>query len=192
MTSHRTLGARRLLGAAAILFSGLYLLSDVVEAAQGGFTDAQLWLTLVAEAAIPVLVVGLWLVQRPRIGRAGAAGAVAYAVAYVLFTGSVVYALVDATPDYAALTDDLGALMTIPGVVMVLGGLAFGAATSRAGVLPPWTGVTLAAGVVLVAATQGAPEGVQVLATAVRDVAFAGMGAALLAGQPLPVARAGA
>jgi hypothetical protein len=35
-------------------------------------------------------------------------------------------------------------------------------------------------GVVLVAATQGAPEGVQLLAAGIRDLGFAGMGAALL------------
>ena len=36
------------------------------------------------------------------------------------------------------------------------------------------------AGVVLVAATQSAPEGVQLVAAGVRDLGFAGMGAALL------------
>jgi hypothetical protein len=43
------------------------------------------------------------------------------------------------------------------------------------------------AGVVLVAATQNAPDGAQLVAAAVRDLGFAGMGAALLA--PGPVAR---
>ena len=36
------------------------------------------------------------------------------------------------------------------------------------------------AGVVLVAATQGLPEGPQLVAAAIRDLGFAGMGAALL------------
>lgn len=171
----------RLLGTTAVVVSALYLLSDVAEAVQGGFSDAQLWLTLVAEAAMPVVVLGLWLAQRPLLGRVGVAGAVAYAGAYVAFTGSVTYALADGTPDYAALTDELGLAMTIPGVAMVLGGLAFGVATARAGVLPAWTGAVLGLGVVAVAGTQAAPEGVQVLATLLRDVAFAGMGAALLA-----------
>jgi hypothetical protein len=38
------------------------------------------------------------------------------------------------------------------------------------------------AGVVLVAATQGAPEGLQLVAAGMRDLGFAAMGAALLAG----------
>ena len=55
-------------GLAALAFSALYLVSDVIEALQGGFSDAQLGLTLIAEAAIPVFVIGLYLVQRPQIG----------------------------------------------------------------------------------------------------------------------------
>jgi hypothetical protein len=78
------------LGASAILFSVLYVVSDVLEAAQGGFSSGQLWLTLVAEAAIPPIVVGLYLAQRPRIARSAGIPAVAYAYAYVFFTGTVV------------------------------------------------------------------------------------------------------
>ena len=56
----------RLVGLTALAFSALYLLSDVIEANQGGFSDGQLWLTFVAEAAIPVFVIGLYMVQRRR------------------------------------------------------------------------------------------------------------------------------
>ncbi len=98
---------RALLGTAALGFSALYLLSDVIEAAQGGFSDGQLWLTLVAEAAIPLFVIGLYRVQSARMGRLGRLGAAAYAAVYALFTASVVYALVDGTPDFAALSHDL-------------------------------------------------------------------------------------
>jgi len=49
------------------------------------------------------------------------------------------------------------------------------------------TGAIAAGYLVLVAATQGAPEGVQLIAAGVRDLGFAGMGAALLA--PAPAAR---
>ena len=59
------------LGLSVLLFSALYLLSDVIEAMQGGFSNFQLLLTLVAEAAIPVLVFGIYAAQRPQIGRLG-------------------------------------------------------------------------------------------------------------------------
>lgn len=171
----------QLTGFAALSFSALYFLSDVIEALQGGFSVPQLLLTLVAEAAIPFLVIGLYVVQRPRIGRLGLISAFAYAYAFVFFTGTVVYALVNGTKDYSALSDDLGALMTAHGAIMVFAGIGFGVALIRAHVLPAWTGVALGAGVVLVAATQTAPEGAQLAAAAIRDIAFAGMGYALLA-----------
>lgn len=170
----------RVVGLSALVFSTLYLLSDVIEAIQGGFSASQLWITLVAEAAIPVFVVGLYTVQRPQIGRLGRISALAYAYSYVFFTGTVVYALVYATPDYKALTNDLGASMTIHGAIMVLAGLAFAWAVIMARVLPLWTAIALMAGVVLVAISQGMPEGAQVVAAGIRDLGFAGMGAALL------------
>lgn len=170
----------RVVGLSALVFSTLYLLSDVIEAIQGGFSAGQLWITLVAEAAIPLFVVGLYMVQRPQIGRLGRISALAYAYSYVFFTGTVVYALVDTTPDYKTLNNDLGASLTIHGAIMVLAGLAFGCAVIRAGVLPRWTAIALMAGVVLVAISQGMPEGAQVVTAGIRDLGFAGMGAALL------------
>lgn len=170
----------QVVGLSALVFSALYLLSDVIEAIQGGFSTGQLWLTLIAEAAIPFLVIGLYAVQRPRIGRLGLVSAVVYAYAFVFFTASVVYALAEGTSDFNALDDDFGAAMTVHGAIMVLAGVGFGAAVIRAGVLPRWTGVALIAGVILVALGQGQGEAVEVAAAAVRDVAFAGMGLALL------------
>jgi hypothetical protein len=170
----------RLVGLTALAFSALYLLSDVIEASQGGFSDGQLWLTLVAEAAIPVFVLGLYVVQRPQIGRLGQLSAVAYAYSFVFFTGTVVYALVHETSNYNDLARELQPWMTLHGAIMVLAGLAFGVAVIRAGVLPRWTAVALMAGVLLVALSQSLPEGPQVLAAGIRDLAFAGMGVALL------------
>lgn len=93
----------------------MYLLSDVVESLQGGFSDPQLALTFFGESAIPFFVVGLYFVQRPKIGRLGLVGAVAYAYSYVFFTATVVYAIVHSTKEYSALTADLGAVMTAHG-----------------------------------------------------------------------------
>ncbi len=123
-----------------LVFSALYFLSDAIEATQGGFSDAQLQMTLVAEAAIPLLVLGLYAVQRPMIGRLGLLSAPAYAYAFVFFSGTVVYALVNGTSDCSALSDDLGALTTIHGAIMVFAGIGFGIAVARAGFLHSWTG----------------------------------------------------
>lgn len=164
----------------AVLSSAAYFVSDVIEAAQGGFTTGQLWLTLVAEAALPVVAIGLYAVQRPAMGRLGFCGAVGYAAAYVYFTGTVAYALVEGTPDFEALGRALDPGMTIAGAVMVVSGAAFGVATFRAQALPRWTGVALGAGVVLVAVAGAGPVAAELAAVAVRDLAFVGMGVAVL------------
>jgi hypothetical protein len=101
------------MGLTALTSSILYFVSDVIEWRQGGFSDGQLWLTLVAEATIPVFVVGLYCVQRSNLGRLGAVSAAAYAYSYAFFTGTVVYALVNHTKNWDALTHDLGPAMTL-------------------------------------------------------------------------------
>lgn len=173
---------RSSIGVTAVAFSALYLLSNVIEAIHGAFSAGQLWLTLVAEAAIPVFVIGLYVARRPQIGRLGRVGALAHAYSYVFFTATVVYALIDATRDFDALARDLHPWMTIHGAIMVLAGLCFGGAVIGAGVPPRWTAIALMTGVVVVAVavSQGLPEAPQLVAAAIRDLAFAGMGAALL------------
>jgi hypothetical protein len=71
MTALRDIPTAALVGLTALAFSALYLVSDVIEALPGGHSVAQLGLTLIAEAPIPVFVIGLYLVQRPQIGRLG-------------------------------------------------------------------------------------------------------------------------
>jgi hypothetical protein len=173
-------GKLALVGAVTVGFSFLYLVSDVLELLHGGFSTTQLALTYAAEVAIPFIVLGLYAVQRPAIGSLGLVGALAYAYAFVFFTGTVVYALVDHTADWNALTDRFGAWITIHSAVMVVSGVIFGVATIRAGVLPRWTGATLIIGLLLMTIAVMLPDGAQTAAAAVRDLAFAGMGASLL------------
>jgi hypothetical protein len=168
------------IGVAAVAFSVLYLVSDLIELAQGGFSTLQLSLTYAAEAAIPLFVLGLFAVQRPRIGALGLVGAVTYAYTFVFFTSTVVYALVNHTHDWSELTTQLGAWVTVHSVLMVLAGVVFGAAVIRAHVLPRWTGITLIVGMVLMAVSTSLPDVTQTMSAAVRDLAFAGMGAAVL------------
>jgi hypothetical protein len=180
-----------LVGGAAVVFSGLYLLSDLIELAQGGFSILQLALTYAAEAAVPIFVLGLFAVQRPRIGLLGFVGAVLYAYVFVFFTGTVMYALIDHTDDWDALTSRLGAWMTVHSVLMVVAGVMFAMAVIRAGVLPRWTGITLITGMVLMTASSALPAPAQTMSAAVRDVAVAGMGVALLRRSRRPATGAG-
>ena len=172
------------LGTVALVFSVLYLLSDVFELLQGGFSTPQLLLTYVAEAAIPVFVLGLYAAQRPHVGTLGLVGAVGYAYAYVFFTGTVLLALVNHAPDWDALVGDLGPWVTVHGLLMLGAGSAFGVAVVQSGVLPRWTGHVLVVGVLLVALASFLPGPIQVIGAGVRDLAFAGMGLSLLTRTP--------
>jgi hypothetical protein len=176
----RSIGARRarLVGWLAVLGSVGYFLSDLIELAQGGFSPGQLWLTLAAEAVVPAYVLGLALARWPRLGRLGLVGAAAYAYSFVYFTGTVIYALVHDTADFAELSEELGIWMTVHGVVMLLGALGLGYAVLRSGVYPRWTGLALMVGVTLVAV--GLPGPANLLAAGIRDLAFAAMGMALV------------
>jgi hypothetical protein len=82
--------AATIVGTTALVFSAPYFLSDVIEVVQGGFSRGQLWLTLAAEAAIPMFVVGLAILCRRRLGRLGLVSAMAYAYSYLVFTWTVV------------------------------------------------------------------------------------------------------
>jgi hypothetical protein len=174
------------IGTLALVFSALYFLSDLIEVLQGGFSTGQLWLTFAAEAAIPLFVAGLAIIYRRQLRRLGQVSAWSYAYAYVVFTGTVVYALVNHIKDYQTLSNHLGAVMITHGAVMVLAGLGFGYAVFRTRLLPAWTGLSLMVGVVLVASAQGLPDGAQLGAAGIRDLAFAGMGVALLRTQRAP------
>ena len=172
--------SRLIVGLVAVASSVIYFVSDLIEVAQGNFSTPRLALTYAGEAAIPLFVLGLYALQRPCIGRLGLLGALAYAYAYVFFTGTVLYAIVAGTPNWQALTTTFGAWMTVHGVVLVVGGLAFGLAVVRSRVLPRWTGIALMVGVVLVAAASGLDNLPRTIAAAVPDAAFIGMGVALL------------
>jgi hypothetical protein len=170
---------RIVVGAAAILFSALYVLSDLMELAAGELYTAQLWVTYLGEAAIPFFVVGLNAVQQPRGGWMSLTGSVLYGAAFVGFSATVLYPLVTGERDPDVVFDDFGAIYDANLGLVAIGGTLFGLSVWRAGVFPRWTGAALLAGLALTALLVGldAPEGVQTTGTAVRGLAFAGMGA---------------
>ena len=178
VAQHRPV-APAVIGYMAVVSSMLYFGSDVVEVVQGRFSTGQLWLTLIAEATIPVFVIGFAVIrtQRP-LGWVGDLSAIVYAYAFLYFTGTVVYALTNGTRDYEVLTDRLGLTMTAHGVMMVVAGVGFSCSVIHARLFPTWTAIALMVGVVLVALSQGLPDGVQLVAAGTRDLGFVGMGVA--------------
>jgi len=181
---------RVLVALSAIAFSALYVVSDVMELAAGGLTTGQLIVTYVAEASIPFYVLGLNSLQQPRGGWPSLVGALMYAVAFIGFSATVLYPLVTGTRDADTVFKDFGAIYSIHAGLAFAGGLLFGASVLRAHVFPKWTAFALIVGLLVTAllAGLGLPEGVQTVGTAVRSVAFAGMGVACLRLRPDAVA----
>ena len=105
-----------------------------------------------------------------------------YGVAFIGFSATVLYPLVTGTRDADTVFNDFGVIYSIHAGLAFAGGLLFGASVLRARVFPRWTAFALIAGLLVTAilAGLGLPEGVQTVGTAVRSIAFAGMGAALL------------
>ena len=175
-------GLRILIGVAAIVSSGLYIVSDLMELASGGLYTGQLIVTYLAEASIPFFVVGLNSVQQPRGGWPSLIGALMYGVAFVGFSATVLYPLVTGARDADAVFNDFGAIYGVNAALAFAGGLLFGASVLRAQIFPRWTGVALIVGLLVTAllAALGLPESVQTVGTALRSVGFAWMGVACL------------
>jgi len=169
---------QKLVGVGAIVAPGIHTLTDFAEWIADGFSAPQLWANYFAFVVLPFLMVGLYAVQRPKIGALGLIGSLIYGASFVYFAHTTLYALAENVPDYETLWEHLGNLYTMHGLLMILGGVAFGAATYRARVFPGWTPVVFLAGVVLnlSLALVAAPDLFQTLGSALRNLGLMGMG----------------
>ena len=111
-----------IVGAAAIFFPMVYLVSDFVKVAQGDFTIFRLYPTYVGEAGFPMFVIGLCALLRDRIPWWGLMGGIAYAYSFFT-TSTVVWAIVARTPSWEVLSSDFGWCMTAHGAVLVAVGM---------------------------------------------------------------------
>ncbi len=182
--------ATRLTAAGAIAAPALHTITDVMEWADGGFTPLQLWLNYLAFLPLPAVLLGLYAAQRPRIAVMGLWGALGYGFAFIYFTHTTLLALAAATPDYQQLWGALGTTYTVHGVLMIVAGLVFGAATLRAGVLPRWTAWTFLAGIGtnLLLGLLPLPDVLQTVGTLLRNAGLVGMGWAVARGADGPEA----
>ncbi len=172
---------RQLIALGAILAPAAHTATDAMEWLHGGFTPPQLWLNYAAFLPLPAIMLGLYAVQRPRISLTGLIGALLYGFAFVYFTHTTLAALAAHVPDYEQLWDQLGTLYTVHGVVMLVGGGAFGYATIRARVFPAWCGGLFLAGlgVNLLVGLLPLPDLLQTLGTTVRNAGLFAMGVAV-------------
>jgi hypothetical protein len=166
----------------AIIAPGLHLVSDMLEWAGGGFSRFQLLINYLGFLPMPFLMMGLYALQRPRVGWIGLLGSVLYAVAFIYFAHTTLYAIEESIPDYEALWSRLGRVYTFHGGLMVVGGVLFALAALRAKVL--WRG---AVGLFLIGIVLNLflgllplPEIVQILGSTIRNLGLMGIGLGLL------------
>ena len=173
---------RLIVGFTTIIASTLYILSDFLEILGDGFSAEQLWINYVAFLPIPFLMIGLYAFQLPPSGWMSLTGAIAYGTSFIFFSRTTLYALVAQTADYPSLVAELGSIYTFFGGLMVFGGILFGIAVIEARVLPKWTGWLLIFGVSLnlLFSLLAFPELSHIFASMVRNIAFIGMGIAIL------------
>ncbi|MBK7143118.1 MAG: hypothetical protein IPH75_13675 [bacterium] len=167
-----------LIAGGAMLFPALHTLTDVIEWAQGGFSTSQLWLNYVAFLPLPALIIGLYAVQHPRISLIGLIGALLYGFAFIYFSYSTLSALANNAATYEELWANLSWVYTFHGGLMIAGGLLFGYATMRAGVLPTWaTGLFLLGLTInLTVALLPVPDLFQTIGSGIRNAGLVCMG----------------
>ena len=169
-------------GIAALVAPALHSLTDVMEWLHAGFSTTQLWLNYIAFLPMPWLLLGLYSAHEPRPNVAGLIGALLYGVAFTYFAHTTLYALAEQVPTYEALWSRLGALYTVHGTLMVLGGLMFAWSALRAGWLPRGALLLFAVGLIcnFLVALLPVPDILQTIGSAARNLGLMAMGYAIL------------
>ena len=169
-------------GLAAIVAPALHLATDLMEWRQDGFSGLQLWLNYAAFLPMPWLLLGLYAVHEPRPHAIALAGALLYGAAFTYFAFTTLYALAEGIPDYATLWQRTGFTYTLHGALMVAGGLLFGVAVLRAGLLPRAALLVFLAGLALnlLFALIPVPELAQIAGSTLRNLGLIGMGLAIV------------
>jgi hypothetical protein len=169
-------------GIAALVAPALHSLTDVMEWRHAGFSTIQLWLNYIAFLPMPWLLLGLYSAHEPRPNAIGLIGALLYGVAFTYFAHTTLYALAEQVSAYEALWARLGALYTVHGTLMVVGGLMFAWSASRVGWLPRGALLLFAVGLILnlLLALLPVPDILQTIGSAVRNLGLMAMGYAVL------------
>lgn len=176
------LNFRRIVAVTAIIAPLLHLISDILEWKIGGFSRTQLFINYAGFLPMPFLFIGLFAVQRPKIGWLGLIGAIIYGIAFIYFAHTTLYALEESFSNYELLWNRLGIIYTFHGGLMVGGGLLFGFSSLKAGIL--WrNGIILfILGLLLnlIIAFLPLPDIVQISGSALRNLGLIGIGFGLL------------
>lgn len=172
----------RIIAVTAIVAPTLHLISDVLEWSNGGFSRVQLLINYAGFLPMPFLMLGLYAVQRPKIGWIGLGGAILYGIAFIYFAHTTLLALEESFLSYEMLWNHLGAVYTFHGGLMVVGGLLFGFAALKAGVLWQKGVILFIAGLLLnlLLSFLPLPDIFQTIGSSIRNLGLIGIGFGLM------------
>ena len=177
---------RWLIAITAIIAPTLHLLSDVLEWTGGGFSSIQLIINYLGFLPMPFLMVGLYAVQRPRIGWLGLIGSILYGIAFIYFAHTTLYALEESIPNYETLWRKLGGIYTFHGGLMIAGGVMFGLDSLRTKVLLRSAVLLFVVGIILNfgLALLPLPDILQTFGSSVRNLGLIAMGIGIMKNVP--------
>lgn len=103
-----------------------HLATDLIELYLGEFASFQLWLNYAAFVAMPFAIVGLAAIRWQEVGYFGVVAGICYAVPFIYFAHTTLFALHLDIRTYEDLLGQMGGMYTAHGLMMVVGGLLFG------------------------------------------------------------------
>jgi hypothetical protein len=191
-------------GAAAATAGAIFIAVQVNHPAGSAFdTQTTQWVARsCAKAVMAVLalvgITGIWLRQHREAGLLGLIGYAVFAIGYLtmltvqVIAATVLPTLLDSDPGYVldvvhaaeggAPAGDIGAMqvvLNVSGAGYILGGLLFGIALFRAGVLARWAAVLLAVSTTATAALAVLPDSFNRPLAIPEGIALIGLGVAL-------------
>lgn len=172
----------RVIAVTAIVAPTLHLISDILEWSNGGFSRVQLLINYAGFLPMPFLMIGLYAVQRPKIGWLGLLGAIIYGIAFIYFAHTTLLALEESFPNYETLWQRLSAVYTFHGGLMVSGGLLFGFSALKTKVLWQKGVILFIVGLLLnlLLAFLPLPDILQITGSSIRNLGLIGIGFGLM------------
>ncbi|MEZ5343967.1 MAG: hypothetical protein R2681_00295 [Pyrinomonadaceae bacterium] len=172
----------RIVAFVAIVAPTLHLISDIMEWSIGGYSRIQLLINYMGFVPVPFLILGLYAVQRPKIGLLGLTGSILYGIAFIYFAHTTLFAYEESFANYEALWDRLGNVYTFHGGLMVFGGLLFGFASLKVRVLGQKWIILFIFGLSLnfVLAFLPIPDVIQTIGSLFRNIGMIGIGFGLM------------
>ena len=170
-------------GITALVAPAVHSITDAMEWYQQGFSTSQLWLNYIAFVPMSWLLFGIYVVHDPKPNAAGLIGALLYGAAFTYFAHTTLYALDHGVSTYEALWQRLGSVYTVHGALMICGGVLFAWAVLRAGWLPRFAVLLFLAGIGmnLLLSLLPAPDILQTIGSAARNLGLVAMGYAIVA-----------